>query len=192
MLRSILLLCFALSLGHIALAQSNLKLKPREIHRLAKVDLVMEDGKHVPRSWLYRVNRSDIQIVSKSYHNYSYDAVYFTGKVPLEDIKTITIMSRQRRFRTNLVGALIGGVAGYVVGHTLRAEAHQSERIEVLNQKTFSGVVEPFIGVIIGASVGVAIGDLFTPVTLDVNVNERRASRMLREISRKGKKKSRR
>ncbi len=119
-----------------SMAQSNLKLKPSKIQKLPKVDIEMADGKEVPRSWLYRVNRSDLQVVSKAYHDNSYDPIYFSGKILLEDIKSITILTRQRRFKTNIIGAVLGGAAGYLIGRSLRAEEHRNEQIEILSQRT--------------------------------------------------------
>ena len=186
--------CFILCLGQVQgqnRSNARVKLAPRKIHKLPKVDLELIE-KNYPRSYLYKVNKSSITLINRAYHNKTFKPVYFQGDLNFDEIKSITIHSRQRRFKTNIWGAAIGGIAGYFVGKAVAREDFNQISIEILDQRPSTGFVEPIIGAIVGASVGIAIGDLFTPVTLDkVNGNTRQTSLYLRGETKRKKKKRR-
>lgn len=172
-------------------SKSKVKMSPHKIHKLPKVDLDLVD-KDYPRSYLARVNKSSITLINRAYHNKTHKPVYFQGTVDFNDINSMTIHSRKRRFKTNIWGALIGGAAGYLVGKSVAREDFNQVSIEILNQRPQAGFVEPILGAIVGASVGIAIGDLFTPIQLDnVNKNPRQTSLYLRGLNKKSKKKRR-
>jgi gas vesicle protein len=120
--------------------------------------------------------------------------MYFNGVVPFDQIDRITVISRKRKLQTNLIGAAIGGAAGYLVGRQLRPDGLRQANIELISQPPQNGFIEPILGGIIGAGLGTVIGDLFTPVQIEnVNKNPREAAKKLRSyLPAKRKKKSRR
>jgi hypothetical protein len=152
---------------------------------MPKVDLDLFE-KDYPPSFLYRVNKNSLTLINRAVHNKTFETVYFQGKVDFDDINAITVHSRSRRFKTNIWGAAIGGAIGYFVGKTVARKDFNQFSIELINQRPTAGWAEPIIGTIVGASIGIAIGDLFTPVTIrNVNRNPRKASMYLRGLSRK-------
>ncbi len=190
---SLILILFAFMAGDLYsqdLSRARINLKPRQIHKLPKVDLDLIE-KTYPQSYLYRVKRNSIVLINRTYHRTTHDANYFQGEINFDEINTITVHSRKRKFKTNLWGALIGGTVGYLVGKSVAKEDFKQISIELLNQQPTTGFIEPILGTIVGASIGVAIGDLFTPITIeDVHKRPRQTSIFLRGIT--NKKKSRR
>ena len=173
-------------------SSSRISLSPRKIHKLPKVDLVMLD-KTVPRSYLYRVDRSNVTLINRAVHAKTFKPQYIQGKVGLDKIKDMTIYDRKRRFKTNLYGAAIGGALGYIVGKSVAREDFSQVSIEILNQQPTTGFMEPIIGTILGASIGIAIGDQFTPIRLnDVYKQPQKSSLFLRGVMKKKKKKRKR
>ena len=186
-----LLLCTIDSFGQKR-NKSRVTLSPKKIHKLPKVDLELLD-KSYPRSFLYKVDRSSVTLINRSYHRQTYKPMYFQGKLGLDQIKSMTIHDRKRRFKTNAWGALIGGVAGYLVGKAIAPDDFSQVSIEILSQQPKTGFIEPIIGTIVGASLGIAIGDLFTPIRIeDVNENPRKTSLYLRGLQKKKNKKKKR
>ncbi|NND32288.1 MAG: hypothetical protein HKN76_06815 [Saprospiraceae bacterium] len=158
---------------------------------LAKMPIVYIDliEKSYPRSYLDRVSNSSITIVNRTFHERTLRPMYFSGVVPLDQIKHITIISKKRKWQTNLIGGAIGGAAGYFLGRQFRPDRIRQANIELIDQPPSNGFIEPILGGILGVGLGVVIGDLFTPVHIDnVNSNPRQAVRTLREHSPKKKK----
>ena len=169
-------------------SSSRISLKPRQIHKLPKVDLDLLE-KDYPRSYLYRVKNNSITLINRSVHAKTHETIYFMGDVDFSEINAMTVVDRRRRFKTNLWGALAGGIVGYTIGKLAARDDFNQISIEILNQQPKAGFIEPILGTIVGASLGIAIGDLFTPVRLkDVYKNPRKTSLYLRGLTKKKRK----
>ncbi len=170
------------STGRNALS-SKVTLSPREVHRLPIVTLDMHEH-HLPKSYLYRITNSDLTLISRSRHLNTWEMMYFRGRVSLNDIEAITVVSRQRRLRINITGAVVGGLTGYMVGRWMRPDPIRQRNIEVLGQWPVNGFVEPALGAIIGASLGVCFGEFLAPVRIEgVSRNPSASVRALRRLS---------
>ncbi len=169
-------------------SKARVTLNPRKIHKLPVVDLVHLERSY-PRSFLYRVDRTSVTLINRAIHNKTFEIEYFQGKLDLDQIKEMTIYDKGRRFKTNLIGAAIGGITGYFIGKSVAREDFNQVSIELLSQRPQTGFIEPILGTIVGASVGIAVGDLFTPIRLrDVHENPRKSSIFLRGLLKKKKK----
>ena len=187
-----LLLCILLLTSSLAQGQRRTKVyRPGEVARMPIVLIDLLE-KSYPRSHLEKVNNSSIVIVNRSIHRHTLRPMYFSGDVSFDQISRITIISQKRKWKTNLIGAAIGGAAGYLVGRQLRPDRIRRANIELISQPAQNGFIEPILGGILGAGLGAVIGDLFTPISIEqVNENPREAAKTLRTYLPNKKKKKR-
>lgn len=161
---------------------------------LGKMPIVFLEvnNKFYPKSYLARVNNTSIMLINKTMHRNTWEDMYFKGSVDLKDVNRIMIVDRKKKWRNNLVGALLGGAAGYFVGNLLKPGQLRQNNIELIGQPPQNGFVEPILGTLVGASVGMIVGDRLTPVTIEhVNRNPERSARQIREAIGQRSRKSR-
>lgn len=157
--------------------------KPAEIHKMPVVLIDLQE-KSYPRSYLQKVTATSVMIIKKTMHERTLQPMYFTGEIALDQIESITLVSRKRKWRTNLIGAAVGGTAGYFIGRQFKPEPLSQANIELLNQPPRNGFIEPILGSLIGLGVGIVVGDLFTPLRIDnVSQNPRKAIASLSEYA---------
>lgn len=190
---TLLLLCLFLfsSLGAEAQrSQRKEKFKPSEVSKMPIVLIDMVE-KSYPRAHLQSVSNSSLTIIKKTLHEHTLKPMYFSGVVPLDDIESIVLISKKRRFKTNIIGAAIGGAVGYFVGRQFRPDPLRQANIELSSQRPVNGFIEPILGGIVGVGIGTIIGDLFTPLYIDnVNRNQKEAISKLKEHTVNPRKKS--
>lgn len=188
-----ILLC-SLLLAVPSLAQRSRQItsniKPAEINRMPVVMIDLLE-KSYPKAHLQKLSNSSITVIKKTIHEHTLRPMYFSGEIALDQIESITLISGKRRLRTNLLGAAVGGAAGYLIGRQLRPAQLRQNNIELINQRPLNGFIEPILGGIIGLGIGTGVGDLFTPIQIhNVRGNPKKAISTLREYtpSRKSKK----
>lgn len=187
----LVLLCILYSLPtHAQRSQRNQQFKSSEINKMPIVVIDMIE-KSYPKAHLQKVTNSSLMIIKKTIHEHTFKPMYFAGEVPIDQIESITLISKKRKWQTNLIGAAAGGAIGYFVGNLLRPDQIRQNNIELISQRPRNGFVEPILGGIVGVGIGTVIGDLFTPLHIDgVNRNPKKAIAKLREYtpSRRSKK----
>lgn len=191
-----LLLVFSVSTIS-SLAQRSQRRQTFEPSEVNKMPIVLIDAvdKNYPKVHLQKVTDASITIIKKTLHDHTLKPMYFSGSVPLEDIESIVLISKKRRFKTNAIGAVIGGSVGYLVGRQFRPDPLRQANIELASQKPRNGFIEPILGGIIGVGLGAVIGDLFTPIYIDnVNRNQKQAISTLKDyvVDRRSKKRKKR
>lgn len=174
-------------------AQRKQTFKPSEVNKMPIVLLDVVDKK-IPKSHLFKVSNSSISIINKTIHDHTQRPMYFSGEVPLDQIESIVLISKKRRFKTNMIGAIVGGTVGYLVGRQFRPDPIRQVNIELASQPPVNGFIEPILGGIVGLGLGAVIGDLFTPIYIDnVHRNQKQAIDTLKDYTfsprRKSKKK---
>lgn len=179
--------CFPI---HAQRSQRSQQFKASEVNKMPIVLIDMIE-KSYPRAHLQKVTNSSLTIIKKTIHERTLRPMYFAGEVPIDQIESITLISKKRKWRTNLIGAAVGGAVGYFIGNQLRPDRIRQNNIELISQPAQNGFIEPILGGIVGVGVGTVIGDLFTPLHISgVNHNPKKAIPKLREYtpSRKSKK----
>jgi hypothetical protein len=189
---SLLLLIFVLfSLPtHAQRSQRNQQFDPSEINKMPVVLIDMIERSY-PKAHLQKVSNSSLMIIKKTIHDRTLKPMYFSTEVSLDEIESITLISKKRKWRTNLIGAAIGGTVGYFVGNQFRPDRLRQANIELISQPPQNGFIEPILGGIVGLGIGTIIGDLFTPLHIEgVSQNQKNAIAKLREYapSRRSKK----
>lgn len=156
---------------------------PAEIHKMPIVMIDLQE-KSYPRSYLQKVSATSVVIIKKTMHERTLQPMYFSGEIALDQIESITLISRKRKWRTNLIGAAVGGTAGYFIGRQFKPEPLMQSNIELANQAPRNGFIEPILGTLIGLGVGIVVGDLFTPLRIDnVSQNPRQTVASLSEYA---------
>lgn len=171
-------------------SQRKVKFKPSEVSKMPVVLIDMIE-KSYPKAHLQSVSNSSLTIIKKTLHEHTLEPMYFSGVVPLDEIESIVLVSKKRRFKTNIIGAAVGGALGYFIGRQFRPDPLRQPNIELANQRPVNGFIEPILGGIVGVGFGTIIGDLFTPLYIDnVNRNQREAIAKLKEHTVNPRKKS--
>ena len=178
-----LLLILLMSYSAVSFAQRSQRkqqFKPSEVDKMPIVLLDLVE-KSYPKSHLQKVSNSSITIINRTVHEITFKPMYFSGDVALDQINSIVVYSRKRRFRTNLIGAVAGGALGYFVGKQLEPSEREAG-LDFFYPRKYN--VPSVIGGVIGASIGAVIGDLFTPLHIDhVNTNPKQAVAKLKEYA---------
>ncbi|MCB0669396.1 MAG: hypothetical protein KDC80_26410 [Saprospiraceae bacterium] len=170
---------------------------PAEVRKMPIVLIDMVD-KSYPRVHLQKVTDASLTVIKRTLHDHTLKPMYFSGTVALDEIESIVLISKKRRFRTNAIGAVVGGALGYFVGRQFRPDPIRQANLELASQRPVNGFIEPILGGIVGFGLGAVVGDLFTPIYIDnVSRNQKQAISTLKDYapnrrSKKSRKRKRR
>ncbi len=186
-------LCFlfiALVLVQPCLTQEGKSIDPEEVKSMPVVHLDLWE-KSYPKSYLSEVNEYSISVISSVVHQKTRVPNYFQGDIDFSEINKIKLVERNRQWRTNLIGAGVGMVSGFLVGRALRPEPERQFLLDLINQPTSKSIAEPILGSVIGGCAGLVVAEYcFTPVRIkNVSSNPEQASSILSGFIEKSRRK---
>lgn len=163
-------------------AQKKVRIKPEDVAKISIVKMEVGD-RTFPASMLYSVGRRSMTVVKTSIDVSTGKEFYLPVEIDINEFDHITIYNRKRKRWGMLIGGVTMGLASYFVANQFTNKRLNAPSIEILGQEPQTGFVEPFVAGILGAGVGVILGDLLSPVRINVKKNRREAYEKLKRYS---------
>jgi|GEM_PF-2362436 len=165
-----------------AVAQKKVRIKPEDRAGISMVK--MEVGDRVfPKSMLYKVQRKTMTVVKTSIDASTGEEFFIPVEIDINEFDYITIYNRKRKRMGMLIGGVSMALVSYFVADQLGNKNLNSPSIELLGQEPQTGFVEPYVAAILGAGVGVILGDILSPVRIKVKKDRKEAYRKLKQYS---------
>ena len=183
MFREILYLCALIILIPASdLAAQKVRIKPKDVKKISEVKLEV-DGRVFPKAMLYRVNRREMTLVRESSNYVNQETFYIPTEIAIDEFDYITIYNRKRKIWAQIIGGVSLAAVSYVVIDQIYDNKMDNVFLEILNQPPQHRFVEPIVAGIIGAGVGVILGDLLHPVRINVKKDKKLAYEKLKRYS---------
>ncbi len=163
-------------------AQKKVRIKPEDRADVSIVKMQVDD-RVFPKSMLYRVHRKTMTVVKTSIDVSTGNEFYIPVEIDINEFDYITIYNRKRKRMGMLIGGVSMALAAYFVTDQLTNKSISQPSIEILGQAPQTGFVEPVVAGILGAGVGVILGDLLSPVRINVKKNRKEAYEKLKRYS---------
>ena len=180
----IITLIFAFLMGSISIfAQKNeVKLKPREIRKLALVELEA-NGKKFPDSYLLGM-RDDKMILLTDISRKWKNPLFVKSEITLTNYEYLTLTTRrEKRKQIAIWGTIFGGL-GYYIGKKYAQPTKDEVRNKLLlGQDSNRGIMEGVLGAITGAAFGSILGTHIAKKKMSLKAEHRQAIRKLKEFS---------
>jgi hypothetical protein len=163
-------------------AQRKVRIKPKDVKGISMVKMTVGD-RTFPKSMLYSVHRKAMTVVKTSTDASTGKEFYLPVELDINEFDYITIYSRKRKRMGQLIGGVSLALAAYFVTNQLSNKHLDAPSIEILGQAPQTGFVEPIVAGILGAGVGVILGDLLSPLRINVKKDRREAYLKLKRYS---------
>ncbi|RLD22037.1 MAG: hypothetical protein DRI69_02420 [Bacteroidetes bacterium] len=165
-----------------ATAQKKVRIKPEDRGDISMVK--MEVGDRVfPKSMLYRVHRKTMTVVKTSMDVSTGEEFYIPVEIDINEFDYITIYNRKRKRIGMLIGGVSLGLASYFVADQLSNKSLDQPSIEILGQAPQTGFIEPIVAGILGGGIGVILGDILSPLRINVKKDRKEAYEKLKRYS---------
>ena len=164
------------------MAAQKVRIKPQDVKNISEVKLEV-DGRIFPKAMLYRVNRREMTLVRESSNYVSKESFYIPTEIAIDEFDYITIYNRKRKIWAQIIGGVGLATVSYVVVDQIYDNKMSNVFLEILNQPPQHRFVEPIVAGILGAGVGVILGELLHPVKIDVRKDKKLAYQKLKRYS---------
>lgn len=167
--------CITPSLGQLKPSS----LKPKEIKKLSKVEVVM-NGKKLPESRLYGIRESNL-VVLMDIAPEKASAIYVEKEIPLDSYDYLIVSSKKNKVKQSLIwGLAIGGLSYFVGKKAGQSDAEVLHPLQQkLKQKPNSGHIEGIGLGIIGGGLGILLGRQFSKKKIDLKVQQMKTLKKL-------------
>lgn len=164
-------------------AQRNIRIKPADLKKVNYVKLETAE-KEFPKLILYKTSRQDITVVRHTTEDATGKEIFMPHQVAIDEFDYITIYNKKRRIWSQIIGGVGLGLTAYFVTEQIVGGPDVDQpNIEILGQAPESNFMEPIVAGIIGTGVGVILGEIFSPIRINVKKDRKAAYQKLRKYS---------
>ncbi len=182
-MQKFLLLIIAMLAFTAVQAQRNIRIKPADLKKVNYVKLETAE-KEFPKLILYKASRNDITVVRHTVDDATGKDYFMPHEVAIDEFEYITIYNKKRRIWSQIIGGVgLGAAAYFVTDQIVGASDLDQNNIEILGQAPETNFMEPIVAGIIGTGVGVILGELLSPIRINVNKDRKAAYQKLRKYA---------
>ena len=177
-----IILFFSILFINAGFSQSD-EMKNKDIRKLSKIHLFRGD-KAYPESFLKAVRNDSLLLYTSLYHKDS--GLFFTDAiVDFNNFDRATIINKKKRIRnTVLASASMGLASFFITKHLTKADPSRAfispGTDPRVNRPLNSGNTEGVLAGVIGAGVGLIIGEKFFKTRIDLRKDRRKAKRLIK------------
>ena len=182
-MQRIVLLAIILLSCTVVNAQRKVRIKPADLKKVSYVKLKTAE-KEFPKLILYKTTRKDLTVVRHTMEDATGRDVFMPHTVAIDEFDHITIYNKKRRIWGQIIGGVgLGATAYFVTDQIVGGNDVDQITIELLGQSPESNFIEPIVAGIIGAGVGVILGEMLSPIRINVKKDRKLAYEKLRKYS---------
>lgn len=158
------------------------KIKAKDVKNISTVTLE-SNGRKFPAYKLYRTTRSELTLLRDEPSDMLKEGHFAPFKVELDAFDKVVIHNRKRTIWASIIGGVgLAGVSYFVVDQ-LSENNLDSPQLELLGQETSHRFIEPIVAGILGAGIGVIVGEMLAPIRIDLTKDKKEGYRKLRQYS---------
>ena len=158
------ILIFLIGSGDLA-AQRTVDLDPKVSKKISRVRFYQDEQKF-PNALLYKTRRDELTVLRQAVDATTGSPMYIPVRLDPNDFDKIVIYNRKRKTKYQIVGGVGMAALSYFVVDQLSHNNLDQISIEILNQPPEHRFVEPIVAGIIGAGIGVLVGEFLSPVVI--------------------------
>ncbi|MDG2448947.1 MAG: hypothetical protein P8M34_04900 [Saprospiraceae bacterium] len=183
MKKGIQLLILIFALVAVKSNGQNREISKKQIRKLSKIHL-FSGKKAYSESFLKGIRGDSLSLYTPLYHEQS-GLFYTPSKVDFNNFDRATIINKRSRIRNVVVAATTLGVASFFATKAI-AKAGPGRRFVApgidprVNRPLNSGNIEGIMAGVIGAGLGMLIGEKFFKKNINFNEDRRKAKRIIR------------
>lgn len=162
---------------------NNVRVKSEQIKKMSTV-ILEKDGQKFPKSYLYRMTKDSISLITPVMERYNQDPIYCRKKLAFSDFDYLTVSNRSERLRFQLIGGLALGTLSYIVTrNATRGDINDEPNLILLGQRANSGKIEAALMGLTGFGLGILVGELLSEKKINLRRNQRRMVKDLKRYS---------